>query len=77
MVSSEKLAALGFPVHKPVSDAMGLPQPLPVTDPARGDSVCGNSFHFSTAAIMVLLALTCFGPQAGNPPRIDWGKISK
>ncbi|CAE7811025.1 unnamed protein product [Symbiodinium sp. CCMP2592] len=53
MVPVEKLSALGFPVTKDTAIAMGVPM-LPVVDHLRASSVAGNSFHFSTAAVVQL-----------------------
>ncbi|CAE7248679.1 unnamed protein product [Symbiodinium sp. CCMP2456] len=59
MVPVEKLSALGFPVTKDTAIAMGVPM-LPVADPLRASSVAGNSFHFSTACVAQLVALSCY-----------------
>ena len=59
MVPVEKLSALGFPVTKDTAVAMGVPM-LPVADYLRASSVAGNSFHFSTAAVVQLVALSCY-----------------
>ena len=64
LVASEKMAALGFPVTMEVSHALGLKEPLPAIEASRGVSVCGNSFHFSNSAVVMLLAMTCFGPAS-------------
>ena len=66
MVGAEKLAALGYPVTEDIASTMGLRHPLPVADPSRTDSVCGNVFHFTNCGVVLLLALTCFGPVADD-----------
>jgi hypothetical protein len=54
-----KLASLGFPVTKDTAAAMSVPQ-MEVTDCSRADRVAGNSFQFATAAVVQLVALSCF-----------------
>lgn len=66
MVGAEKLAALGYPVTEDTASTMGLRHPLPVADPSRTDSICGNAFHFTNCGVVLLLALTCFGPVADD-----------
>ena len=58
MTPTDKLAALGFPVTAECAFAMGVPT-IPVADVMRASSVAGNSFHFSTAAVVQLIALSC------------------
>ena len=67
LVASEKMAALGFPVTTEVAHALGLKEPLPSMDASRGVSVCGNSFHFANSAVVMLLAVSCFGPALWAP----------
>lgn len=58
MCPRDKLAALGLPVTPATALAMGVPM-LPVADDLRAASVAGNSFHFSTATVIQLIALAC------------------
>ncbi|CAE7028680.1 unnamed protein product [Symbiodinium natans] len=74
LVASEKLAALGFPGTAASAAVLGL-HVLPVTDPLRADSVYGNSMHFSNCQLMMLLAVTCFGPVA-REPTVDWNRLA-
>ena len=59
MLPKDKLSALGFPVIDSVANAMGV-KPVPVADHFRAASIAGNSFHFSTVAIVQLVALACY-----------------
>ena len=59
MTPRDKLAALGMPVTPGTSCSMGVPI-LPVADISRASSIAGNSFHFATAAVVQLVALTCY-----------------
>ena len=68
LTSREKLASLGFPVTPNTAISMGVPI-MPVTDTRRAATIAGNSFHFGTAAVIQLLALSCF---KGAP----WGNVS-
>ncbi|CAE7232731.1 unnamed protein product [Symbiodinium sp. CCMP2592] len=74
MVPVEKLSALGFPVTKDTAIAMGVPM-LPVADYLRAAAVAGNSFHFSSAAVVQLepdadrvAPAHRILPRAGAPP---------
>ena len=71
MVPADKLASLGFPTTLQTSEMLGVDQPLPTLDPVRGASITGNSFHFTNCGIVMLLAMTCFGPSDASP-RINW-----
>lgn len=66
LVAIDKLTALGFPTTAEAASTLGLRQPLPVSDPSRGHSVCGNSFHLTNCAVILLLAMTCFGPAKSS-----------
>eukprot|EP00435_Cladocopium_sp_Y103_P039076 s756_g10.t1 len=55
----EKLASLGFPVNEAMARSMGVPV-IASKDLLRASSIVGNSFHFSTAACVQLIALCCF-----------------
>ena len=59
MGPKDRLAALGFPVNEETASAMGVPI-LPIADNLRAASVAGNSFHFMTAAVIQLVALSSF-----------------
>ena len=59
MVPAERLAVLGFPITRETSEAMGVPM-LPIADGLRTAAIAGNSFHFSTAMVVQLVALACF-----------------
>ena len=62
----DKLASLGWPVSSECAEAMGT-APLPALDPARADIMAGNSMHFTCAAVVLLLGLTCFAhKEAGG-----------
>ena len=75
MVAADKLAALGFPVSQDVANMLQIPQPLPLLDPSRGSSVCGNAMHLSNCTVVFLLAITCFGPRDDSKQRIDWSRV--
>ena len=59
MGPKDRLAALGFPINPETAFAMGVPI-LPMADNLRAASVAGNSFHFMTAAVIQLIALSSF-----------------
>lgn len=59
MTPKDKLTALGFPTTPETAIAMGVPI-LPVADVRRAASIAGNSFHFSTAAVVQLCVLSSF-----------------
>ena len=59
LLPRDKLSSLGLPVTEDMSKCMSVPG-LPMVDTARASSVVGNSFHFCTAAIVQLVALSCF-----------------
>ena len=61
MTPKDKLAALGLPVTPETAITMGVPM-LPVMDTLRAASIAGNSFHFSTAAVVQLVMLCCHCP---------------
>ena len=54
-----KMAALGFPVTPGTALAMNVPI-VPVSDMRRAAKIAGNSFHFSTAAFVQLVALASY-----------------
>ena len=56
----DKLASLGWPVTQTLATNM-LTTPMPSIDPERSDFLCGNSMHVSNCAIVMLVALCCFG----------------
>jgi hypothetical protein len=60
-----KLAALGMPVTPECALAMGVPI-MPCSDTARAGQMAGNSFHFSSAAIVQLVALSCLRVLENN-----------
>ena len=70
MTTAEKLAALGYPVCREGSAAMGV-KPVPSLDPRRGSSCIGNAMHFMNSSIILLIGLTCFGRQ-DECDMIDW-----
>ena len=74
MVAADKLAALGFPVSQDVANMLQIPTPLPLLDPTRGSSVCGNAMHLSNCTVVFLLAITCFGPS-DSKQSIDWSRV--
>ncbi|CAL1140451.1 unnamed protein product [Cladocopium goreaui] len=59
MTSRDRLSALGLPVTPSTALAMGVPT-LPVQDDARASSICGNSFHFSSATVAQMVAMSCY-----------------
>ena len=59
LTSREKLVAMGFPVTAETAEAMGTPTVF-ATDVKRAADI--NCMHFTTAGIMQLIALSCFGP---------------
>lgn len=63
LTSKERLCSMGFPCTPEVANAMQVPL-LGATDIQRAADLCGNGMHFSTCAIMQLIALSCFGPAA-------------
>ena len=62
MVGRERLLTLGFPVCPEAALAMGTPL-LPVRDTQRASQIAGNCMHFGCVTVVLLLALTCFGPR--------------
>ncbi|CAE6970572.1 unnamed protein product [Symbiodinium sp. CCMP2592] len=76
MCPVEKLACHGYPVTKEAASVLGVPA-LPVLDPLRADSVCGNSMHFSNCALVLLCGLTCFGArlQRDSADLLDWSSL--
>ena len=62
MTGKERLTAMSFPCTKELSDAMQAPL-LGATDTKRAADVSGNSMHFTSAGILQLIALSCFGPD--------------
>ncbi|CAE7226224.1 desi2 [Symbiodinium sp. CCMP2592] len=62
LTSKERLCSMGFPCTTEVANAMQVPL-LGATDIQRASDLCGNGMHFSTCAIMQLVALSCFGPN--------------
>ena len=71
----DKLASMGLPVTEATADMMGVPV-LPVLDPKRASSIQGNAMHFSNIAVVLLLGLTCFGPNI-EEPSIDWTALAR
>ena len=63
MVPADKLAALSLPTNPEYAAAMGVPN-LPVADSARCSSHLGNCMHFTTVAIIELVALASFADKA-------------
>ena len=61
LTSKERLVSMSFPVTNEMSEAMDTPL-LGASDVKRASDLCGNSMHFTSAAAMQLIALTCFGP---------------
>ncbi|OLP82307.1 hypothetical protein AK812_SmicGene37044 [Symbiodinium microadriaticum] len=61
LTSREKLVAMGFPVTPETAEALGTPTVF-ATDVKRAADILGNCMHFTTAGIMQLIALSCFGP---------------
>ena len=59
MTPRSKLASLGFPVTPGMAAAMNVPL-FPVLDIMRADKIAGNTFHFSTAAVVQLCVLCSF-----------------
>ncbi|CAE7646296.1 desi2 [Symbiodinium sp. CCMP2592] len=60
LTSREKLVAMGFPVTAETAEALGTPTVF-ATDVKRAADILGNCMHFTTAGIMQLIALSCFG----------------
>jgi hypothetical protein len=63
MVPADKMAALSMPTNAAYADVLGLP-PLPVADRARCISHLGNCMHFTTVALIELIALISFADKA-------------
>ena len=61
MVARERLAAMAWPIHTEMAQAMGCPD-IPVRDLRRAGELAGNGMHFTTVAVAQLIALSCFGP---------------
>ena len=61
MTSRELLATLGFPVIKATAAAMMVPE-LPILDSSRASRIAGNAMHWSSVAVVQLVALSCFSP---------------
>lgn len=59
LTGKDRLASLGFPITESTAMSMGVPV-IPVQDQFRAASVAGNSFHFCTAAVVQLVALSCY-----------------
>lgn len=68
LLPKDKLACLGFPVEQQVATAMGVAQ-IPVADRFRASSIAGNSFHFSTVAVVQMVALACYRLKSNDN---DW-----
>jgi len=62
LTAKERLVALGFPCIPEIADTMKVPL-IGAADTQRAADICGNSMHFTTAAIMQLVALASFGPM--------------
>ena len=69
MVPADKLAALSLPSNEAYANIMGVPK-LPVTDNARCISHLGNCMHFTTMAIIELVALVLFADKAHVQPQV-------
>ena len=76
MVAADKLSSLGFPTTQQLADILEIPDPLPLLDPTRAHSVCGNAMHLTNCMVVYLLAISCFGPS-DEPKTIDWSKVPK
>ena len=59
MTQREKQLSLGMPVCADVAGMMNVPE-LPIFQGTRGNAISGNSMHFSTVAIVQLVALISF-----------------
>ena len=59
MTHREKLVSLGFPALGTVAQTMSVPE-LPCKDVKRAAGISGNSMHFSTVAVVQLVALASF-----------------
>ncbi|CAE8646942.1 unnamed protein product [Polarella glacialis] len=59
LTAGDRLGAMGFPVSQNVAEAMGVPQ-IPILDAARAGDLAGNAMHFNNAAIVQLVAMSCF-----------------
>ena len=62
LTAKEKLIAMGWPCTVELAKAMGLPL-IGATDGKRAADLLGTAMHWQTAAIMQLIALSCFGPS--------------
>ena len=63
LLPKDKLACLGFPVTPEISAAMSVPT-VPIADHFHAASIAGNSFHFSTVAVVQMVALACYRIKA-------------
>ena len=61
-----RLSVLSFPVRKSMSDAIGC-DVLGVRDPKRAAQLVGNCMAFSNAAVVQLVALSCFTTAMPQP----------
>ena len=61
LTAKERLALMGFPVIPEMACALKVGV-FPSLDVHRASDVCGNAMHFSSTALMQLVALSCFGP---------------
>ena len=61
LTAKEKLTSMGWPCTPEVADSMNVPL-VGACDTKRASDLLGNSMHFTTAGIMQLIALSCFGP---------------
>lgn len=59
LLPRDKLACSGFPVDNTVAASMGVPM-IPIADRFRAGSIAGNSFHFTTVAVVQMVALSCY-----------------
>ena len=75
LTAADKLSSLGFPINAESAGILGL-TPLPLLDTLRASSICGNAMHLSNTMIMVLLAVSCFGPNK-TVPSIDWDGLDR
>ena len=65
LLPKEKLACLGFPVTPETALGMGVAT-VPIADAFRASSIAGNSFHFTTVAVVQLVALSCYRLKKAN-----------
>ena len=62
LTQKERLVAMGWPCCKEVARSLQVPL-FGASDVRRASDLLGNAMHYQSAAILQLVALSCFGPN--------------